>query len=254
MINEDQLEQLAIQWFQETGWTYAHGPDISPEGIAQERDDYAAVVLKPRLVDAVARLNPGLPPAAVEEVVLLATKPEEPSLGMNNYAFHRRLLDGVTIDFKTEDGESDTEDAKLIDFVHLERNDFLIVNQFTITGTKRPRRPDIIVFVNGLPLAVLELKNPADATADIWKAYEQLQTYKDEISDLFVFNEALVISDGTNARIGSLTASREWFLPWLEEQVHGAVDKAVPGEMGYLFWDQDQYRPMLSEILWSELQ
>lgn len=214
MINEDQLEQLAIQWFQDTGWNYAHGADIAPESATAERADFRTVILKDRLSSAIARLNPKLPPAAVEEVIQLATKPGEPGLAQNNRAFHRLLLGGVPIDFTNDEGEPDNDDARLIDFQNPANNDFLVVNQFTITGTKRPRRPDLIAFINGLPLFNIELKNPADPNTDIWAAFDQLQTYKDEISDLFIFNEALVISDGTNARIGSLTASQEWFMPW----------------------------------------
>ncbi|MCD4748199.1 MAG: type I restriction endonuclease subunit R, partial [Thermoanaerobaculales bacterium] len=213
-ITEDQLEQLAITWFQDTGWSFAHGPDIAPEGAMPERADFRDVVLKARLAEAVARLNPAFPQAGVDEVVQLVSKPEQPSLAQNNRNFHRLLLEGVKLNFTNKDGEADSDHTQLIDFQQPHNNDFLVVNQFTVTGSKQPRRPDLVVFVNGLPLAVIELKNPADENADIWKAYDQLQTYKDEISDLFVFNEALIISDGTNARAGSLTASREWFLPW----------------------------------------
>jgi len=214
MINEGQLEQLAIQWFQDTGWSFVHGPDIGPEGASPERPDFRDVILKNRLYSAVSRLNPNLPPAAVEEVIQLATKPGEPSLAQNNRAFHLLLMGGVPIDFANADGEPDSDDARLIDFQNPANNDFLVVNQFTITGTKRPRRPDLVAFINGLPLFNIELKNPADETTDVWEAYDQIQTYKDEISDLYVFNEALVVSDGTNARIGSLTANQEWFMPW----------------------------------------
>ncbi|MFT5128076.1 MAG: type I restriction enzyme R subunit [Rhodothermales bacterium] len=147
-------------------------------------------------------------------MVQLATKPGEPGLAQNNRAFHRLLLAGVPIDFISAEGELDNDQARLIDFQNPGNNDLLVVNQLTVTGTKQARRPDLVVFINGLPIAVVELKNPADLNADVWKAYDQLQTYKEEISDLFIFNEALVISDGTNARIGSLTASQEWFIPW----------------------------------------
>ena len=214
MINEDQLEQLAIQWFQDTGWNHAHGPDIAPESASPERSDYREVILKDRLVSAITHLNPNLPPAAVEEVVQLAAQPGEAGLAHNNRAFHRLLLDGVSIDFTNADGEIENDQARLIDFQNPANNDLLVVNQFTVMGTKQPRRPDLVIFINGLPIAVVELKNPADETADIWKAYGQIQTYKDEIGDLFIFNQALVISDGANARIGSLTASQEWFMPW----------------------------------------
>jgi type I restriction enzyme R subunit len=144
----------------------------------------------------------------------MATTPDHPSLAQNNRAFHRLLIDGVKIEFTNAAGKKETDHAQLIDFQNPDQNDFLVVNQFTVTGTKKPRRTDIVVFINGLPLGLIELKNPADETTDIWQAYDQLQTYKDEIEDLLVFNEALIISDGTNARVGSLTATPEWFLPW----------------------------------------
>jgi type I restriction enzyme R subunit len=214
MITEDQLEQLAIQWFQETGWSYANGADLAPEGATPERADFRTVVLKGRLAAAVKRLNPKLPPAAVEEVVHVVTTPTETSLPRNNRAFHRLLMDGVKIEFTNAKGDKETDHAQLVDFQKPSNNDFLVVNQFTVTGTKKPRRPDLVVFINGLPLGIVELKNPADKNADVWKAYTQLQTYKDEISDLLVFNEALVVSDGMNARVGSLTATPEWFMPW----------------------------------------
>jgi type I restriction enzyme R subunit len=214
MITEDQLEQLAIQWFQETGWNYVHGAVIAPEGVAAEREDFRAVVLKGRLAEAVRRLNPKLPESAVEEVVHVVTKPEHPSLVQSNRAFHRYLMDGVLVEFTNAKGEKEADYAQLVDFTWASRNDFLVVNQFTITGTKKPRRPDLVCFVNGLPLGLIELKNPADQQADVWKAFDQLQTYQAEISDLLVFNEALVVSDGMNARVGSLTASKEWFMPW----------------------------------------
>jgi type I restriction enzyme R subunit len=214
MITEDQLEQLAIQWFQDTGWSYTNGADLAPEGVTPERADFRTVVLKARLAAAVQRLNPQLPPAAVEEVVHVVTTPTETSLARKNRAFHRLLMDGVKVEFTNARGEKETDHAQLVDFQNWKNNDFLVVNQFTVTGTKKPRRPDLVVFVNGLPLGIVELKNPADANADVWKAWQQLQTYKEEISDLLVFNEALVVSDGMNARVGSLTATPEWFLPW----------------------------------------
>jgi len=214
VITEDQLEQQALRWFQDTGWSHANGADIAPEGAVAERADFRTVILKARLAAAVRRLNPKLPPAAVEEVVHIVATRTHPSLAQNNRGFHKLLMDGVKIEFTNAKGAKETDHAQLIDFHTPENNDFLVVNQFTVTGTKKPRRPDIVVFINGLPLGLIELKNPADQTTDIWQAYNQLQTYKDEIEDLLVFNEALIISDGTNARVGSLTATPEWFLPW----------------------------------------
>ena len=162
MITEDQLEQLSIQWFQDTGWNYVHGAVIAPEGVAAEREDFRAVVLKGRLAEAVRRLNPKLPESAVEEVVHVVTKPEHPSLVQNNRAFHRSLMDGVLVEFTNAQGEKEADHAQLVDFTWAGRNDFLVVNQFTVTGTKKPRRQDLVCFVNGLPLGLIELKNPAD--------------------------------------------------------------------------------------------
>lgn len=215
MITEEQLEQLTIGWFQQSGWKYVYGPNITAEGQTPERVDYQDVVLKGRLTQAVERLNPQLPRTAVEDVVHVATTSSHPGLIQKNRAFHRLLLEGVKVEFTPAgSAEKKTDYAQLIDFANPRNNDFLVVNQFTITGTKVNRIPDLILFVNGLPLAVVELKNPADEYADIWKAYNQLQTYKEEISDLFFYNQALVISDGITARVGALTASKEWFMPW----------------------------------------
>ncbi|KLU02282.1 Type I restriction-modification system, restriction subunit R [Rhodopirellula islandica] len=213
MITEDQLEQLSLDWFRETGWDYANGVDISPDGDDPERDDYRVVVLKDRLAEAVARLNPDLPQSAVDDVVHVVANPDHPSLEQNNRQLHRLYTNGVKVEYSTDDGK-ETLYAQIIDFQNPDNNDLLVVNQFSVAGTKQARRPDVVVFVNGLPLAVVELKNPADESADVWKAYSQLQTYKDEISDLLAYNVALVISDGITARVGSLTANKERFMPW----------------------------------------
>ena len=241
MITEAQLEALAITWFQEIGWAHAHGPDIAHDGIAPERTSYNEVVLRGRLREALVRLNPQLPAEAIEKALQAATTVSEPTLVKRNHAFHRMMLDGVPVDWNTPDGKR-FDHARLLDFQDPDNNDFLIVDQFTITGTKQPRRPDLIAFVNGLPLAVIELKNPVDADADVWHAYQQLQTYKEQIDPLFTTNAALVVSDGFNARIGSLTAKPEWYMPWrvvkheddkpsvefeLETLVRGFFDRAL---------------------------
>ncbi|MEG3638000.1 type I restriction endonuclease subunit R [Magnetococcus sp. PR-3] len=213
MITEDQLEQQAIVWFQDNGYQYQHGPDIAPDGNTPERADYQQVVLKNRLLDALARINPQIPQSALEEAVHQITTPSHPDLMRNNRAFHQMMLEGVPVEF-TVDEEKQSDHARLMDFEQPGNNDFLVVNQFTLQGTKQNRRPDLVVFINGLPIAVVELKNPADENADIWDAYNQLQTYKAEISDLFITNTALVVSDGLMARVGSLTATEERFMPW----------------------------------------
>jgi len=213
MLNEQQLEELCLGWFQETGWRFAHGPDIAPDSGAPERADYREVVLRERLLGALARINPHLPPAALEQAAHALQRLSEPQMVVRNRSMHRLLLNGVMVDFALGD-EKKTDLVRFIDFTQPSNNDFLVVSQFTITGTRQPRRPDVIAFVNGLPLAVVELKNPANEQTDVWDAFNQLQTYKDEISDLFSSNAALVVSDGWTARVGSLTANAERMLPW----------------------------------------
>ncbi|WP_116869993.1 type I restriction endonuclease subunit R [Vibrio splendidus] len=222
MITEEQLEQECIRWFTDQGYLYKNGYDIAPDGDSPERDDYHQVVLKKRLFNQLEILNPELPEETINQVVNTVSTPETPVLIKSNRAFHKYLIEGVPVEYSMfEDGETKTKHthARLMDFTNPDNNEFLVVNQFTITGTSRHgktgnRRPDMVVFINGLPISVIELKNPADEHADIWHAYNQLQTYKDEIPDLFVFNESLVVSDGWTARVGSLTANKERFLPW----------------------------------------
>jgi len=213
LITEDQLEQLCLDWFRDQGWEYAYGPDIAPDSDHPERSDYRQAILHGRLLSALQAINPTVPVEKLEEVASGIAKPEYPVLIKSNHAFHKLLLEGVPVAWNEGDEEKD-DHVRLIDFNNVDKNRFLVVNQFTVRGTKMNRRPDVVVFINGLPIAVIELKNPADENADVWDAYNQLQTYKGEISDLFIFNEALVVSDGVTARIGSLTASKEWFMPW----------------------------------------
>ncbi|MCE2680061.1 MAG: type I restriction endonuclease subunit R [Burkholderiales bacterium] len=212
-MNEQQLEDLCIGWFQETGWQFVHGPDIAPDGVNPERADYRQVILRDRLLAALARINPHIPAVALEQAVHIVQTISEPQAVVRNRSFHRLLLSGVAVEFSAGD-EKKADLVHLIDFANPQHNEFLVINQFTVTGTKQPRRPDLVVFINGLPLAVIELKNPANEQTDVWDAFNQLQTYKDEISDLFNSNEALVVSDGWTARVGSLTANAERMLPW----------------------------------------
>lgn len=212
-MNEIQLENLCLDWFAENGWEVVHGIDIAPDSSNPLRKDYKQIVLEADVQAAFERLNPHLPVSCFEQVLLKLSKPESLDLVTNNRAFHRMLLEGVPVTYKKQD-DWVHDHAFLVDFNHVHQNRFVAVNQFTILGTKQPRRPDIICFINGIPFAVLELKSPTDENADIWDAFNQLQTYKEEISDLFVFNEALVVSDGVTARVGSLTANQERFLPW----------------------------------------
>ena len=213
MITEDLLEQLAIDWFKDLGFEHLYGPDIAPDTTAGERDSWQQVILTRRLRSALERLNPTLPPQVLDDALHKILHPAHPTLLLNNRDFHRMLTDGVTVDVSAED-HTKGQHVHLIDTDSPANNELLVINQFSVKGEKTTRRPDLVVFINGLPIAVLELKNPSDETADIWKAFEQLQTYKTEISDLFLANAVLILSDGVNTRIGSLTADRERFTPW----------------------------------------
>ncbi|MFP6864037.1 type I restriction endonuclease subunit R [Pseudomonas sp.] len=224
-MNEDGLEQLCQAWFREGGYEIAYGPDLAPEGHAAEREDYRQVILPGRLLAALQRINPRIPAAVLQEqVVEVLGKAQSPVLIHNNRQFQRWLLEGVPVQYRVAD-ELQHEHVQLVDFQQVHNNQFLLVNQFTLLGSKGNRRPDLLVFINGLPMAVIELKNPGDESADIWDACNQLQTYKEEIPELFVFNQALVISDGITARIGSLTANKERFLPW--RTIHNEHDKPL---------------------------
>ena len=213
-LTEADVEEAALEWLATFGWQTAHGPDIGPSGSNEERADYGTVVLEQRLRNALARLNPNLPSEALDDAYRKLTRPEGSSLEARNRDFHRMLVRGVTVEYRLVGGEIRWSQATVIDYDRPAANDFLAVNQMTVTERNHTRRPDIVLFVNGLPLGVIELKNPVDEEADIWTAWQQLQTYKAELLSLFSMNELLVISDGTEARLGTLTAGQEWFKPW----------------------------------------
>lgn len=213
MITEQKLEDLCIEWFGSLGWTYTQGPDIAPDGDQPARSDYRQTVLRERLLVALIRINPHIPVAALEQAAHELLTVSEPLLIARNRHVHQLLLAGIPVEFSMGD-QKRTDLVNLIDFANPRNNDFLLVSQFTVTGTKQPRRPDLVAFVNGLPLAVIELKNPANEQTDIWDAFNQIQTYKEEIGDLFNTNVAVVVSDGFTARLGSLTANQERMQPW----------------------------------------
>jgi len=213
-LNEASVEAAALAWLADLGWATAYGPDLAPGEPGAERQSYGDVLLVGRLREAIARLNPALPPAACDEALRKVLYLDSPTLLGRNHAFHRMLVDGATIELRRDDGTIGGQVVRLLDFDHPAHNDWLAVNQFTVIEGKHRRRADIVLFVNGLPLIVVELKNPADHEATIWNAFHQLQTYKQQIPALFNTNAALVISDGLTARIGSLTADQERFMPW----------------------------------------
>ncbi|MCT8165481.1 MULTISPECIES: type I restriction endonuclease subunit R [unclassified Pseudomonas] len=212
-MTEDQLEQETLGWLGELGYTHVYGPDIAHDGESPERDSYRQVVLVQRLRSAIAKLNPQVPVAARDDALKQVLELGVPVQLSANRLFHRLLVSGVPVQYQ-KDGETRGDFVRLIDWANVGANDWAAINQFSIQGPKHTRRPDIILFVNGLPLVLLELKNPADVQADIWKAFEQIQTYKEQISDVFQYNQILVISDGSEARMGSLSADAERFARW----------------------------------------
>ena len=212
-FTESTIEQTALDWLKDLGYAILFGGDIAPDEPAAERADYQEVILAGRFRAALERINPNVPAEALDDAFRKVTRPSSPSLVGNNRSFHRMLADGIEVEYRHE-GRIKGDKVWLIDFENLENNDWLAVNQFTVVENHINRRPDVVIFVNGLPLGVIELKNAADENATIWSAFKQLQTYKNEISSLFIYNEALVISDGTHARIGTLTADKERFMPW----------------------------------------
>jgi type I restriction enzyme R subunit len=213
-FNENTVEDAALSWFGELGYAVASGPDLAPGEASAERDSFGDVVLVGRLRDAIDRLNPKIPAEARDEAFRKVLLTDSPSLVANNRKFHWMLRDGVEVEYRRADGSIAGDLVRLIDFDDPANNDWLAVNQFTVIEGQHNRRPDIVVFVNGLPLSVLELKNAANEDATIWNAFHQLQTYKQQIPSLFHFNELLIVSDGLQARIGSLTANQEWFKIW----------------------------------------
>ncbi|MXY51894.1 MAG: type I restriction endonuclease subunit R [Gammaproteobacteria bacterium] len=210
---ESVVEDAALDWLDGLDWNVAHGPDIAHDGPTAERRDYTEVVLAARLRNALADLNPELPSSGLDDAFRKLTRPGGATLEARNRDFHRMLIDGVTVEYRDGDAIRGAQ-ARVIDFERPAKNDWLAVNQFTVVENNHTRRPDVVLFVNGLPLALVELKNPADENATIWAAWQQLQTYKSELPTLFAMNALLVVSDGVDARIGTLTAGREWFKPW----------------------------------------
>ena len=209
-FDEAEVEDAALELLAGRGWAVSDSPDVP----VAERTDYREVVLGHRLRDALARLNPNLPTEAVDEAFRKLIRPEGATLPIRNRAFHKLLTHGVTVEYRDESGMIRGGQARAMDFDDTDANDWLVVKQFTVVEGQHKRRLDVVLFVNGLPLGLIELKSPVDEDASVWTAWRQLRTYKDELPSLFSLNAVLVVSDGTEARIGTLTAGREWFKPW----------------------------------------
>lgn len=229
-ITENILEETCLSWLEGLGWNVLHGPEIAPEMPAQERSDYRQVLLICRLRDALKRINPNVPPEGIQEAVRKLTVAESPDLIVNNRIFHRYLTDGIDVEISSKGEYGGTKHVKvwLLDLDDISNNDWVALNQYTVIEDHKNRRADIVIFVNGLPLAVLELKNPGDENATIKHAFNQLQTYKRDIPSLFTTNELLVISDGIQARAGTITSGWDRFMPWRTIDGENLVPKGTP--------------------------
>ena len=212
-LSESVVEQAALDWFRGLGYDVVGGPDMPP-GPQSLRESYADTIFPSVVRGALARLNPNLPTDALDDAFRRLTRPEGSSPEARNRAFHRLAVDGVTVEYREAGGSIRGAPVRMFDFEQPSNNDWLAVNQFTVVESNHERRPDIVLIVNGLPLAVIELKNPADEDATLRSAWQQLRTYQAELPSLFAFNAVLAVSDGVEARLGTLTARWEWFKPW----------------------------------------
>lgn len=210
-LTESAIETLAIERLQALGFDYIYAPDVAPDSVNPERESFAEVLLLSRLCKAVARINPTLPAAALDEAIKNIQRISSPELLANNEAFHRLLTEGVNVSYQ-KDGNTRGDLVWLVDFANPDNNEFVVANQFTIIENNQNKRPDIILFVNGLPLVVIELKNAADENTTLNSAYRQLETYKQAIPSLFTYNGFVVVSDGLEAKAGSISAGLSRFM------------------------------------------
>ncbi|MBT7769671.1 MAG: type I restriction endonuclease subunit R, partial [Rhodospirillales bacterium] len=225
-INEDLVEQAALAIIQELGWHYEDPVSIAPDGPNKQRTSNGEVVLLDLLTAAARRINPDIPEEALQSALRQVQISETPSLIEENRRIHRLLVDGIDVEYRRPDGSIKGDKVRLIDFAQVSNNDLMVTNQFTVVENGHNRRPDVVAFVNGLPLVVIELKNAASENATIQDAFNQLQTYKLQIPSLFRTNAALITSDGLLARVGSLSANEDRFMPW--RTVTGARDDFTP--------------------------
>lgn len=227
-LSEAQVEQTLLDQLQALGYNIACEEDIGPDGKQPERESHNEVILKQRFEDAVARLNPSLPAEAQNDALRRVMQSELPSLLEENRRIHKLITEGVDVEYYANDGTLTAGKVTLIDFEHPEHNDWLVVSQFVVINGQSNRRPDVVIFVNGLPLGVIELKAPGSAGAHLLGAFNQLQTYKQQIPALFNTNALLVTSDGIAARVGSLSADLERFMPWRTTEGTDVAPKGAP--------------------------
>ncbi|MGE0229059.1 MAG: type I restriction endonuclease subunit R [Dehalococcoidia bacterium] len=231
---ESVVEEAALDILRSLDWEIVHGPEIAPDVPCAERASYDQVVLVDRLRDALGRLNPSVPQDGLDDALRRLLDPQGSTVEARNRAFHDMLVNGAPVEYQRPDGSIKGDRVRVVDAADAGANEWLAVNQYTVTENKHTRRPDIVLFLNGLPIGIIELKNAADEKASVWTAFKQIQTYKAELRTLFAFNEIVVVSDGVQARMGTLTAGKEWFKPW--RTVDGQEKAAASmSEMGVLF-------------------
>ena len=264
-FNEDDLEQVALEWLQSLGYDYKKGSEISVTGLAPERKSDKDVVLHERLEKALRKINSDIHPRFIEKALHELTLEKSPNLLENNLTFHENLINGIEIEDYDDEGQSIVEIVKIIDFEYPQNNDFLAVNQLTIVNGDYTKRPDIVLFINGLPIVVIELKNSTYETVGVEDGYHQLETYKMCIPQLFTFNEVLVTSDGINTKAGSLTANYDRFMTWrskdgqtesspglasLDVLIHGMLNpETLLDLIRYFVLFQDDGKEHISKIL-----
>lgn len=225
---ESHLEEATLEWFEELGYEIVFGPDIAPDGEYPEREDYSDVILNDRLKEALTRINPRMPSDAIEDAFRQITIPQSPSLIMNNKAFQKMITDGIDVQVKQADASYRTEKVYVFDFEKPLNNEFMVANQFTIVEHGVEKRPDVVAFMNGIPLVVIELKSASEENVDITQAYNQLQTYKMTIPSLFTYNSFMVTSDGINARAGTLTSDEDRFMAWRTIDGNDVAPLSIP--------------------------
>ena len=264
-FSEDDLEQVALEWLQSLGYDYKKGNEISMTGLTPERKSDKDVVLHERLEKALRKINSDIHPRFIEQAIHELTLEKSPNLLENNLTFHENLINGIEVEDYDDEGQSIVEIVKIVDFEHPQNNDFLAVNQFTVVNGDYTKRPDIVLFINGLPIVVIELKNSTNETVGVEDGYHQLETYKMRIPQLFTFNEVLVTSDGINTKAGSLTANYDRFMTWrskdgetesssslasLDVLIHGMLNpETLLDLIRYFVLFQDDSKGHISKIL-----
>lgn len=246
-FSESVVEDAALAWLEELGYQVLHGPDIAAGQPNAERNDqnYREVILESRLRQSLLRLNKDLPTEAIEDAYRRLTRVDAPSAAARNRTLHKMLVDGVTVEYARADGSIAGAQARVIDFDDND-NDWLAVNQFTVSEGQHKRRPDIVLFLNGLPICVIELKNSADESATVETAFRQLQTYQDQVPRLFATNTALIASDGMTTLIGAAGSGREWFKPW--RTITGSDDVSKLSELQIVLQGVCEQRRLLDLI------